>query len=254
MDKLKRQGLLVHVATLKQAITAAAEAHLSTFLHFSDKTRYDTARRALVEVQELEGLLPEFIRECHSLQDAWAVLHEKYPEILATAFRINMVRKSFMPILDALEHDRLPGVPDSQQLFSAGTKHDAFVAIRELFEGAKQSLLIADNFMDKTLFPLLTNLPEGSTIRLLTKKMSSDFALEAGHFTKQYNVTLEIRLTDLVHDRFIVVDNQRCWHLGASVKDLGGRVALISELGNGAIKSAAIKELEGLWETASLAS
>jgi len=48
-------------------------------------------------------------------------------------------------------------------------------------------------------------------------------------FKKQYG-ELIIKYTDKVHDRYIIIDKQKLYHLGASIKDLGKRIFSINEL------------------------
>jgi hypothetical protein len=201
---------------------------------------------------DLVPVLPTFLRDCRTLEDFWSFIHSKFPGAVPSAPRCDWVRQQFLPALDALENDRLPATQPSQeqQFFAPGKQHDGFVAVRELVSAAKVSLLIADNFVDKTLWPLLTNLPHGSTIRILTKKLPADFGVEARNFTKQYNIVVEVRTTDALHDRFVICDDQQCWHLGASIKDFGVRAAFISEVSGGTISGAVRKELERIWQTA----
>ena len=39
-----------------------------------------------------------------------------------------------------------------------------------------------------------------------------------------------------VHDRFIIIDRNKLYHLGHSIKDLGKKIFSINELDNGFIK------------------
>ena len=48
-------------------------------------------------------------------------------------------------------------------------------------------------------------------------------------FNKQYGY-LSIRYTDKVHDRYIIIDQNKIYHLGASIKDLGKKIFSINEL------------------------
>jgi hypothetical protein len=54
-------------------------------------------------------------------------------------------------------------------------------------------------------------------------------------FNKQYE-NLNIRYTNKVHDRYIIIDNKKLYHLGASIKDLGKKIFSISELEQKLIK------------------
>jgi hypothetical protein len=47
-------------------------------------------------------------------------------------------------------------------------------------------------------------------------------------FNRQYK-NLNIRYTNKVHDRYIIIDNKKLYHLGASIKDLGKKIFSISE-------------------------
>ena len=43
---------------------------------------------------------------------------------------------------------------------------------------------------------------------------------------------MNIEYTNKVHDRFIIIDKKRLFHLGHSIKDIGSKVSSISELDN----------------------
>ena len=47
-------------------------------------------------------------------------------------------------------------------------------------------------------------------------------------FNKQYG-NLDVRYTNKVHDRYIIIDKVKLYHLGASIKDLGRKIFSISE-------------------------
>ena len=68
-------------------------------------------------------------------------------------------------------------------------------------------------------------------IMLLSAKLTTDFIVEAAKFCKQYpNFEVAVRKTSDFHDRFIIIDKDRCWHIGASIKDAGSKVFMISEV------------------------
>jgi hypothetical protein len=254
VDATKRDFFLTWVISIKGATNKAASGvgMVSLDINPMVSKNYEDARKVLMLATDLTPVLPTFLRDCHTLEDFWSFIHAKFPGALPSAPRCDWVRQQFLPVLDALENDRIPAtrLSQEQQFFAPGKQHDGFVAVRDLISIAKESLLIADNFVDKTLWPLLTNLPAGSRIRVLTKKIPADFRVEAQNFSKQYNVVVEVRTTDALHDRFVLCDDQRCWHLGASIKDFGVRAAFISEVSSDTISVAVRKELEQIWQTA----
>ena len=250
MEQLSRLKLLGQVELLKD-ITGTLASGINRPQN-ADRN-YAELRRTLLQAPGLQAVLPKFLSEGHTLDDFWSLTHTNFPYLTQAAQRRDWLRRQFLPVLDALENDRLPVQPSTapQQFFGPGTQHDGFVAIRELMLSAKQSILVTDNFVDQTLWPMLANLPSGVAIRILTKKFPADFAAEASKFAKQYSMTVDVRRTDNVHDRFVLCDSNRCWHLGASIKDFGGKAALISEITSPAIVSTVLAQLEGIWKVSS---
>lgn len=81
-------------------------------------------------------------------------------------------------------------------------------------------------------------------------QMKGDFALEARKFAAQYGNTIEVRQTQQYHDRFIVTDGDRCWHLGASIKDAGNKAFAMSEVLSATIRAAIRTDVETTWNAA----
>jgi hypothetical protein len=140
---------------------------------------------------------------------------------------------------------------DPNQVFlPAGSQHDAYVELRKIVQLAASEILIVDNYVDDTLWQLLTNLLPGVRIRILTSKMKGDFQLEAKKFAAQHGSHVEVRQTGSYHDRFIIEDAQRCWHIGASIKDAGSKAFAFSEMLQPSIVNFIRNEVEASWNTA----
>jgi hypothetical protein len=142
----------------------------------------------------------------------------------------------------------------SELFFSKGSQHDAYLQIKQIMGKAKRSLRIVDNYVDSELFTLIESLPNRpANIQVLTSHMPTDFALQAKKFMKQHAwAQIEIKRTSDVHDRFIIIDESYCFHLGASIKDAGGKVFMISEIEGEAIRNAVMRQLGTIWQTASV--
>lgn len=146
-------------------------------------------------------------------------------------------------------------LPDPTQVFlPAGSQHDAFVEIRSIIKAATSEITVVDPYVDETLWPLLKNLPAQTKIRILTSQMKGDFSLEARKFVAQHASTVEIRQTPNYHDRFIVVDGNSCWHLGASIKDAGSKAFLISQVQSPTVVNAIKLDINSQWAGASIVS
>jgi hypothetical protein len=64
-------------------------------------------------------------------------------------------------------------------------------------------------------------------VNILTKKIHDSVKSSGKAFIKQYGC-LNIRISDAFHDRFIIIDQNNFYHLGASIKDLGNRTFMYS--------------------------
>lgn len=133
----------------------------------------------------------------------------------------------------------------------AGSQHDAYVELRKIVQLAQSDMLIVDSYVDETLWELLTNMQSSVKLRVLTQQMKKDFRLEARKFSAQHGNAIEVRTTCKYHDRFIVQDNQRCWHIGASIKDAGNKAFAFSELLRPDLVKFVIADVENEWSASS---
>jgi hypothetical protein len=142
-------------------------------------------------------------------------------------------------------------LPDPTQVFlPAGSAHDAYIEIRKIIQLATNEILIVDTYVDGTIWQLLTNVPPATKIRIMTMQMKGDFALEGRKFSVQHGNTIEVHLTQQYHDRFIVVDSRRVWHLGASIKDAGNKAFAMSEFVSSVINAGVKSDVENTWNAA----
>jgi hypothetical protein len=141
----------------------------------------------------------------------------------------------------------------TQKFIPAGSPHDAFVEIRKVIAQTTKEVLIVDSYVDDTLWPLLTNVPPTANIRILTMKMKGDFVLEGRKFAKQYGKSVAIRTDSTFHDRFIFIDDKKCWHLGASIKDAGSKAFALSEFFERQIAASIKQAVEATWNISTLA-
>jgi hypothetical protein len=139
-----------------------------------------------------------------------------------------------------------------QTFLPAGSQHDAYVRLRKVFKLATREILIVDTYVDHTLWELLTNTKPKVKIRILTEHMKGDFRLEGRKFSAQYGKPVEVRKTSNYHDRFIIADGQRCWHVGASIKDAGGKAFAFSELVRPEVAKFVVADVNTQWSGATV--
>ena len=67
-------------------------------------------------------------------------------------------------------------------------------------------------------------------VLLITDKSKSKIIkTDVDKFNSEYP-SLEIKYTNIFHDRFIIIDKKELYHLGASLKDLGKKVFGITKI------------------------
>jgi len=123
------------------------------------------------------------------------------------------------------------GSPDLREMFfPKGSPWDAHVALRGAFGQAQTALTIVDPYTDGTVFQMLVTRPlPGLTVRILCGASGPSVAAEARNFMTQHpGVTVEVRQGKDFHDRFIVIDDRTCVHVGASIKDAGKTAFMVS--------------------------
>lgn len=104
-------------------------------------------------------------------------------------------------------------------IFFDGEIFDAYVFISELIKGAKDSIILIDNYIDESV---LTHLSKNQKvdISIYTHTISKSLKLDLLKYNTQYK-PIEIKEYKNAHDRFIIIDKKEIYHIGASLKDLG---------------------------------
>ncbi len=67
------------------------------------------------------------------------------------------------------------------------------------------------------------------TATIYTSSVSKQFRLDLKRFNDQYP-PVEVKIFTKSHDRFIIIDNETIYHIGASLKDLGKKWFAFSKI------------------------
>lgn len=142
------------------------------------------------------------------------------------------IEKNFEKVFQALEKSqKLP----RQGIFYDGQVYDAYVFVCGLIRKAKKSLVLVDNYVDETVLSLLSKRADGIAAIVYTKSVSKQLALDLKKHNEQYS-PITINIFENSHDRFLVIDEEEIYHLGASLKDLGKKWFAFSKLELGAVE------------------
>ena len=116
-----------------------------------------------------------------------------------------------------------------QRVFFEGQIYDAYSIIIDIIKKANKKILIIDNYVDDSVLKMLTKKKNNVEVVILTSSKSNIQNIDIQKFNKEYPI-LKVAKTNKFHDRFIVIDNEEMYHLGASIKDLGKKCFGINKI------------------------
>ncbi|MFC1555627.1 phospholipase D-like domain-containing protein [candidate division KSB1 bacterium] len=150
------------------------------------------------------------------------------------------------------ENSLQPVENDVKKLFfPPKSSHDAYVEIRRIIEYTKSSLTIIDPYIDRTIFKIIGAIcNKNIEINILTRNIPIDFIHEKDKYLEQYSrLKIQVRKTKEFHDRFIIIDEKKCWHIGASIKDAGSKAFMISEIEDEWNKKPLLDQFKECWSS-----
>ena len=123
--------------------------------------------------------------------------------------------------------DKLNEKEKINAIFYEGQIYDAYSLLIDIFKGAKEEIIIIDNYADKSILDMITNL--NVKVIIVTKKFNLLKDIDIKKYNRQYN-NLKVIYSDKFHDRFIILDKKVLYHSGASYKDLGNKCFGITKM------------------------
>lgn len=109
-------------------------------------------------------------------------------------------------------------------IFFEGQIFDAYVLLLDIFDTAKEEIIIIDNYAGKELLKILKNV--NKKIIIISKNI--DDTLVKKYKSEYFNI--EFKNIDIFHDRFIIIDRKKLYSCGASFKDLGKKCFAVNEM------------------------
>jgi hypothetical protein len=141
--------------------------------------------------------------------------------------------QKFDKVFKALENkDSVP----SQGVFFDGQVFDAYELASRIIRSAKKTIILIDNYINEATITHLAKKEKVVRVSLITKTISKQLELDIRKANEQFG-GFEAKVFDKSHDRFLIIDGQEIYHLGASLKDLGRKWFAFSRLEKDTVKS-----------------
>ncbi len=140
--------------------------------------------------------------------------------------------EQFNQLFNAIESKELK--PD-HGIFYDSQIFDAYVFVSDLIKSAKHSIVLIDNYVDESVLLLLSKRADGCRATIYTKMITSGFSLDLKKHNAQYPL-IEVKEFSASHDRFLILDEEEIYHIGASLKDLGKKWFAFSKFDKGSVE------------------
>jgi hypothetical protein len=128
---------------------------------------------------------------------------------------------SILLMLQQARHElRLKTVGPLSLAVAQGAVFDYFDELRKVIESAKSEILFVDPYIDAEFVSrYLPQIAAGVSVRLLGRERMTTLLPAVQLFVQQSGLTVEVRSSAALHDRFVFVDKKSCFQSGASFKD-----------------------------------
>ncbi len=133
--------------------------------------------------------------------------------------------EKFDKLFNALEDKSLK---PSYGIFYDGEMFDAYTFVSDLIRGAKSSIVLIDNYVDDSVLTLFSK-NQNIDVTIYTHTISKQLKQDQEKYNSQYK-DITIKNFKDSHDRFMIIDNETVYHIGASLKDLGKKWFAFSQI------------------------
>jgi hypothetical protein len=112
-------------------------------------------------------------------------------------------------------------LPPIQGVFYEGQLWDACSLVEKLIERAKKTVVLIDSWVGPGTLDMLAKKRKGVSVDVVTSPRGNKLAeSDIEKFNAQYG-GLSVKISAAFHDRFLIIDDNELYLIGASLKDLG---------------------------------
>ena len=194
----------------------------------------ETADKMSVEIARKFIQMRKFILENGDVLLALAKLQNRQLEFE------NETNHKFEQVFKLIEKLDLP----KTALFYNGEWFDAFDFIVGIIRKAAKSIILVDPYCDNKALSFLKYKSEGVEVLICNTSKSKLENEELSRFESQYGV-IKVRTLTNLHDRFLIIDEEECYDLGASLNYAGKKLFMINKIDTAAVVKEIIRISKG---------
>lgn len=177
------------------------------------------------------------------IMDAFYAMRNYLRENAPVLIRLSNLEQSHQQLQLQVQHveETLDAFPKPKQIktgvFFDNQVFDARVLLEQLAKDAQNRIILVDDYVDADILQLFHDMAPEVTIdcyvkhKHQTSTMLKDFSKFAAQYPKSH---CELHIFEKSHDRWLIIDD-KVYHFGASLKDLGKRWFAFSMIEDAAI-------------------
>ena len=176
-------------------------------------------------------IMDAFVSMRHYIGNSEYRLTNIESKIIEHDFEIKTLQESF---------DKFEEKKKETEIYFNGQIFDAYSKIYEIFNTAKNNLIIIDAYADNTILDIIKRL--NIEVTLITKQNNLLTEQDIKRYNKQYN-NLKIIYNNTFHDRYFILDKEVLYHCGTSINRIGYKTFSITKVNDKDLLYLLIKKL-----------
>lgn len=226
------QNITLHIGNIYREQEVLQSATCKDFLQV--QTEGGKEKRRLTKFYNLDviisvGYRVKSKRGTQFRQWATKVLKQYMLRGYAISNRFERLEQRMTKAENQIEYFVHSALPPKEGIFVDGQIYDAYELTERLIKSAKKSILLIDNYVDESVLTMMSEKGSGVQVDIYTRDISKALRLAEDKFNAQYG-GLTLHQTNNIHDRFLILDDQTIYLIGASLKDAGKKLFAFTEI------------------------
>ncbi|WP_314549638.1 ORF6N domain-containing protein [uncultured Gemella sp.] len=130
-----------------------------------------------------------------------------------------------------------------QKIFFNGQIYDAFSFLVSIIQKANREIILIDNYIDIYTLNILCKKNSNVKVKIYTAGKGNLTTKDIEKFNEQYT-NLTVKTNKNFHDRFLILDSNEVYHIGASIKDAGKKSFGVTKIEENCFKENLLSKIE----------
>ena len=130
-----------------------------------------------------------------------------------------------------------------QKIFFNGQIYDAFSFLVSIIQKANREIILIDNYIDIYTLNILCKKNSNVKVKIYTAGKGNLTTKDIEKFNEQYK-NLTVKTNKDFHDRFLILDSNEVYHIGASIKDAGKKNFGVTKIEENCFKENLLSKIE----------